>query len=65
MTERNRAVAVLAPLPESSTPLGRLISTGRASAPAGDLSELGPPEDEPRPSRLGEALAEERGEHSP
>lgn len=65
VTERNRAVAVLAPLPESSTPLGRLVSSGRASAPAGDLRELGAPEDAPRPVRLSEALAEERGERLP
>lgn len=68
VTERNRAVAVLAPLPESSTPLGRLVSSGRASAPAGDLGELGTPDDEgdePHPARLSEALAEERGERLP
>ncbi len=42
VTERDRPVAILAPLPEASTPLGRLISAGRASAPVGDLLELGP-----------------------
>lgn len=61
VTERDRAVAILAPLPEASTPLGRLVSAGRATAPVGDLLELGPPEGEVS-SRLGEALASEREE---
>lgn len=65
VTERNRAVAILSPLPESSTPLGRLVSSGRASGPAGDLRALGAPDDEPHQVRLSEALAEERGETLP
>ena len=62
VTERDRAVAILAPLPEASTPLGRLIVSGRAGAPVGDLLELGWPEGEQVPGRLSGALAEERGE---
>jgi prevent-host-death family protein len=62
VTERNRPVAILAPLPEASTPLGRLVATGRASAPVGDLLELGAPDGEPASTRLSEALAEEREE---
>lgn len=64
VTERDRPVAILAPLPEASTPLGRLVSSGRASKPEGDLLDLGPPEGEI--SRApGEALDEERGERLP
>ncbi len=62
VTERDRAVAILAPLPEASTPLGRLVVLGRAAAPDGDLLELGRPEGERVSGRLSEALAEERGE---
>ena len=62
VTERDRAVAILAPLPEASTPFGRLVVPGRAAAPVRDLLELGRPEGEPVSGRLSEALAEERGE---
>jgi prevent-host-death family protein len=65
VTERNRPVAILAPLPETSTPLGRLVASGRARAPAGDLLELGVPEGEPASTRLSEALDEEREERLP
>lgn len=64
VTERERAVAILAPLPEASTPLGRLVISGRASAPVGDLLELGPPGGEIS-TRLSEALSEEREERLP
>ncbi len=64
VTERNRAVAILAPLPEASTPLGRLISTGRATAPVGDLLDLDPPEGEVS-TRLSDALEREREERLP
>ncbi len=62
VTERNRPVAILAPLPEASTPLGRLVAAGRAVAPAGDLLDLGAPEEGQVSGQLSEALAEERGE---
>ncbi len=39
VTDRGRAVAVLAPLPEASTALERLIASGRATRPIGSLSE--------------------------
>lgn len=61
VTERGRAVAVLAPLPGASTPLGRLVAAGKARGPTGDLLELGAPEGEPS-RRLSEALREEREE---
>lgn len=65
VTQRGRAVAVFAPLPEASTPLGRLISSGRASAPVGDLLDLGPPEGAQVSRRLSEALEQEREERLP
>jgi prevent-host-death family protein len=61
VTERGRRVAVLGPLPEESTPLARLVASGRAAPPDGDLLELGAPEGQPS-RRLGEALEEEREE---
>ena len=65
VTERGRPVAVLAPLPEASTPLGRLVAGGRASAPVGDLLDLGTPGGGAVSTRLSEALAEEREERLP
>jgi prevent-host-death family protein len=62
VTERNRPVAILAPLPEASTPLGRLVATGRAGAPVGDLLDLGAPDEGLASGLLSEALAEEREE---
>lgn len=43
VTERGRPVATLAPLPTAATPLERLVATGRATEPRGDLLELGQP----------------------
>ncbi|MGH2556838.1 MAG: type II toxin-antitoxin system Phd/YefM family antitoxin [Actinomycetota bacterium] len=43
VTERGRPVAVLGPIPEASTTLGRLVANGRARPPAGDVLELPPP----------------------
>lgn len=62
VTERGRRVAVLAPLPEESTPLGRLVASGRAEAPVGDVLDLGPPEGPPsrRPTEALETEREER-----
>lgn len=65
VTERDRPVAILAPLPEASTPLGRLVASGRARAPVGDLLELGVPDGEQVSTRLSEALTEEREERLP
>lgn len=61
VTERGRRVAVLAPLPEASTPLGRLVASGRAEAAVGDVLDLGLPEGSPS-RRLSAALEEEREE---
>src|SRR6266511_2730442 len=43
VTERGMPVAVLAPLSESSSPLQRLVSSGRARPPQGDLLDLASP----------------------
>lgn len=61
VTERGRRVAVLAPLPEESTALKRLVASGRAEAPVGDVLDLDPPEGSPS-SRLSDALLTEREE---
>lgn len=62
VTERGEPVALLTPAPGKSTVVRKLVSTGRASAPAGDLLTLGPP-----PKRRGRrsvvrALERERDE---
>jgi prevent-host-death family protein len=43
VTERGKAVAVFAPLSESSSALQRLVTSGRARPPQGDLLDLAPP----------------------
>ena len=43
VTERDKPVAVLAPLSESSSALQRLVASGRAIPPEGDLLDLAPP----------------------
>jgi prevent-host-death family protein len=61
VTERGRAVAVLAPLSAASTPLEQLVNSGRASPPEGDLLELLPPRGRIS-TRLSDALQVERAE---
>lgn len=61
VTERGRPVAILAPLPEPSTPLQRLVAAGVATRPAGDLLELLPPRGRSS-TRLSEALLVERAD---
>lgn len=43
VSDRGRAVALLTPLPRSTSLLDRLIAEGRATAASGDLLELGLP----------------------
>jgi len=43
VTERGKPVAVLAPLSESFSALQRLVTSGRARPPQGDLLDLGLP----------------------
>lgn len=61
VTDRGMPVAVLAPLPEPTSPLERLIASGRAALPERDLMELLPPRGRVS-TRLSEALLEERAE---
>lgn len=62
VTDRGRAVAILAPLPEAASPLQRLVLSGRASAPAGDLLKLGPPRARRPSTRVSKALQQLRSE---
>ncbi|MDQ3662893.1 MAG: type II toxin-antitoxin system prevent-host-death family antitoxin [Actinomycetota bacterium] len=61
VTDRGRAVALLAPLPEPSSPVEQLVAAGRASRPEGGISEVLPPAGESS-SQLSEALQEQRAE---
>lgn len=61
VTDRGHAVAVLAPLPEPSSPVQRLVAAGRASDPEGGISEVLPPRGKPS-RRLSKALEEQRAE---
>jgi prevent-host-death family protein len=62
VTARGRALAVLAPIQDGLTPIERLVASGRASRPEGDLLELGPPPKVSRSRRLSQALEEQRAE---
>jgi prevent-host-death family protein len=61
VTDRGQPVALLIPMPRAATPLQKLIAAGRASAPAGDLLELGLPKGGAS-TAASEALAEQRDE---
>ncbi|HKA36924.1 MAG TPA: type II toxin-antitoxin system prevent-host-death family antitoxin [Thermoanaerobaculia bacterium] len=61
VTERGRPVAVLAPKLQSSPGIERLVATGRAIPPVGELIALGLPTGKAS-SRLSEALEEQRAE---
>lgn len=43
VTERGKPVAILAPADESGSALKRLVASGRAEPPQGDLLDLAPP----------------------
>jgi len=61
VTDRGRAVAVLAPLPQPFSPLEQLLASGRVVRPEEDLMALLPPRGRIS-TRLSEALLEERAE---
>ena len=63
VTDRGQPVAMLVPLPKASTPLQRLIASGRATTPSGDLLELGAPKGAVS-TAASDALIEGRTEHS-
>ena len=64
VTERGRAVAVLAPLPEQGDTFDKLVAAGLATPAAGDLLDLGPPKRALRSTgiSISEALREQRAE---
>ena len=62
VTARGRPVAVLAPIQDELTPIERLVASGRASRPEGDLLELCPPPKGGRSRRLSQALQDQRAE---
>jgi prevent-host-death family protein len=43
VTARGQPVAVLGPIDDGLRPIERLVASGRASLPEGDLLKLGPP----------------------
>ncbi len=62
VAERGEPVALLTPALEASTALRRLVSSGRASSPVGDLLALGQPGKSRRRKALKRALEETRDE---
>ena len=65
VTDRGRPVAILAPLPEEDSPIGRLAREGRLVARARlDLAQLGSPPKRRTRVGISEALAEQRAEPS-
>jgi antitoxin (DNA-binding transcriptional repressor) of toxin-antitoxin stability system len=62
VTDRGRAVAVLAPLPSGVSAVERLVAAGRATAPRGELRELGPPKARRASRRVSRALRDLRAE---
>lgn len=63
VTDRGRPVAILAPLPEAMTPIGRLTLAGRVVRPATRrLEDLGPPPRLRTRIPLSRALEEQRAD---
>lgn len=63
VTERGHPVAVLAPLPEAMTPLGRLVLEGRVLRPATrSLADLPPPMRFDLKPTLSEILQQQRAD---
>jgi prevent-host-death family protein len=60
VAERGKPVALLTPAPGASTALRRLVSSGRATSPVGDLLALGLPAKSRASQALKRALAETR-----
>jgi prevent-host-death family protein len=56
VTERNVPVAILAPLPDRSSALARLLSSGRLIPARLNLAELGLPPDRPREISISEPI---------
>ncbi len=62
VTDRGRPVATLGPLPEESTPLDRLVASGKLIRCSLDLVSLGQPQDFPAQIPISKALDQERSE---
>lgn len=62
VTVRNLPVAILAPLPERSSALARLLSSGRVIPARLNLAELGLPADRPHEISISGALTEQHRE---
>ena len=65
VTEHGRPVAVLAPLPETTSSLERLVAEGRVTPAEEGLSDLGPPiqvDDPEIGRRIAEALEDQRAD---
>lgn len=64
VTDRGRAVALLAPLPDGRPAREALIGSGRLLPASGTLVDLGVPPPSTVSQSISDALAEERAEHS-
>ncbi len=62
VTERGHPVAVLAPLPEEESVLGRLERQGKLRRARISLPTLGQPENRPHTRSISDALAEQRAD---
>ena len=58
VTERGRPVALLVPLDDALSPLEKLVASGRARMPEGDLRDLPPPVGEPTTEASAAVLAD-------
>ena len=58
VTERGRPVALLVPLDDALSPLEKLVASGRARMPEGDLRDLPPPAGEPTATASAAVLAD-------
>lgn len=59
VTEHGRPVALLVPLAAAMSPLAKLVATGRARMPDGDLLDLSPLASEPS-TKASEAILADR-----
>ncbi len=66
VTERGQPVALLTPVPSRSSGVRRLVSAGRATAPSGELLDLGAPPKSGKIRRgaMARALERERDDRS-
>ena len=58
VTERGRSVALLVPLADAMSPLEKLVASGRARMPEGDLRDLPPPAGKPTAEASAAVIAD-------